>query len=69
MNENIRKRIDTRGAKAEDIKHPGRLTESDILSISPEMAYGWIKQGAWKKRDFVKWLNVFLKCPTKSNEQ
>lgn len=44
--------------KADDIKHKGRLTDSQIADISIDRVYEWIKTGSWKKKDFETWLRV-----------
>ncbi|MCK9369181.1 hypothetical protein M0R04_04520 [Candidatus Dojkabacteria bacterium] len=54
----IQKRIETKGIKAEDIKYHGRLSDEQILSISVESAYMWIRTGEWKCKDFKNWLSL-----------
>lgn len=54
----IQARIETKGIRAEDIKHQGRLTTEQIASISPEMAYMWVSTKSWKMKDFKQWLKA-----------
>ena len=54
--EQVRNRIETKGIRAEDIKHSDRLTDAQIASISVESAYMWVRSGEWKIRDFKTWL-------------
>ena len=56
--EAIRFRIARKGIYAEDIKHAGRLTEDEIATLDTEKVYSWVRQGAWKTKDFNKWLKV-----------
>lgn len=44
--------------KADDIKHKGKLTDDQIASIPHWQVYMWCRVGAWKPRDFEKWLRV-----------
>ncbi len=46
------------GVKADDIKHPNRLTDDQIADIPVEKVYEWVKTGAWKQKDFKRWLKV-----------
>lgn len=57
-NEQIQKRITTKGVQAGDIKHNGRLTELQIYGISKELAFMWVRSGDWKMKDFALWLKV-----------
>jgi hypothetical protein len=41
--------------KAEDIKHKDRLTPEQIGAIPLEQVYEWVRTGAWKQRDFLRW--------------
>lgn len=43
--------------RADDIKHPGRLTPEQISSIPVAIVFEWVKTGKWKKKDFVRWLD------------
>lgn len=54
----IQQRILTKGIRAEDIKHPGRLTDEQIKSIPVDKVYAWVRSADWKQRDFIKWLQV-----------
>lgn len=54
----IRVRIAKKGIYAEDIKHHGRLSEDEIAHLPVEKVYMWLRQGAWKQKDFNKWLKV-----------
>ncbi len=44
--------------RAEDIKHKGRMTDEQIAEIPVDKVYEWVRIGAWKQRDFVKWLKT-----------
>jgi hypothetical protein len=55
----IKRRIETKGVRFDDIRHPGRLTEEDIACIPANDVFYWIKNGNWKMKDFQKWLNSF----------
>lgn len=44
--------------KAEDIKHPNRLTVEQIGDIPSNLVFMWIKTGQWKQKDFNKWLDA-----------
>jgi hypothetical protein len=57
MMDNINGRLTPRIA-ADDIKHKERLTDEQIAAIPVEKVYEWVKTGAWKQRDFKKWLKV-----------
>jgi hypothetical protein len=54
----IRCRIAKKGIYAEDIKHAGRLSEDEIAYLPVDRVYSWLRQGAWKQKDFNKWLKV-----------
>lgn len=54
----IRVRIAKKGIYAEDIKHVGRFTEDEIAYLPVDKVYSWVRQGAWKTKDFNKWLKV-----------
>ena len=54
----IRQRIETKGIRAEDIKHKGRLSISEIGSIPESNVFMWIRAGDWKMKDFNKWLEA-----------
>ena len=54
----IRVRIAKKGIYAEDIRHNGRLSEDEIAYLPVEKVYMWLRQGAWKQKDFNKWLKV-----------
>jgi hypothetical protein len=56
--EEIRCRIAKKGIYAEDIRYAGRLTEDEIAGLPVDKVYSWLKQGAWKHKDFNKWLKV-----------
>lgn len=56
--EQIRVRIAKKGIYAEDIKHEGRLSDDEIAYLDVDKVYSWIRQGAWKQKDFNKWLKV-----------
>lgn len=56
--EAIAYRVATKGVRCEDIRHPGRLSEEDIAGIEPSKVYEWVKTGAWKKKDFMRWLDA-----------
>ena len=56
--EQIRVRIAKKGVYAEDIKYAGRLTDDEIAHLPVDKVYMWVKQGAWKQKDFKKWLKV-----------
>lgn len=51
-------RINTKGIRAEDIKHENLLTDNQIADIEIEQVYQWVRTGAWKQKDFKKWLRV-----------
>ena len=57
-NELVRQRIETKGIRAEDIKHKGRLSISEIDSIPESNVFMWIRAGDWKMKDFNKWLEA-----------
>jgi len=44
--------------KADDIKYPNRLSDDQIAAIPIELIFEWIKIGAWKQKDFKRWLKV-----------
>ena len=54
----IRCRIANKGIYAEDIKHKCRLSDDEIACLDVGKVYSWVRQGAWKPRDFNKWLKV-----------
>lgn len=54
----IRVRIAKKGIYAEDIKYVGRLSEDEIACLPVDKVYMWLRQGAWKQKDFNKWLKV-----------
>jgi hypothetical protein len=54
----VRVRISKKGIYAEDIKHVGRLTEDEIACLPVDRVYMWLRQGAWKQKDFNKWLKT-----------
>ena len=54
----IRVRIAKKGIYAEDIKYAGRLTDDEIAYLPVDRVYMWLRQGAWKQKDFNKWLKV-----------
>ena len=54
----IRVRIAKKGIYADDIKHEGRLSEDEIAYLPIDKVYAWVRQGAWKPKDFNKWLKV-----------
>jgi len=54
----IRVRIAKKGIYAEDIKHVGRLSEDEIACLAVDKVYMWLRQGAWKQKDFNRWLKV-----------
>lgn len=56
--EQIRIRIAKKGIYSEDIKHAGRLTDDEIACLAIEKVYSWVRQGAWKTKDFNRWLKV-----------
>ena len=56
--EQVRVRIARKGIHAEDIKHAGRLTDDEIADLAIDKVYAWVRQGAWKTKDFNKWLKV-----------
>ena len=56
--EQIRVRIAKKGIYAEDIKHSGRLSADEIATLDTEKVYTWVRTGAWKPKDFEKWLKV-----------
>lgn len=56
--EQVRNRIETKGTRAEDIKHKGRLSISEIDSIPESNVFMWIRAGDWKMKDFNKWLEA-----------
>lgn len=56
MNSSVMVRIENGKIRAEDIKHKDRLTQEQIRSISPALAYEWIKSEKWTFKDFKKWL-------------
>lgn len=58
VEEQIRCRIAKKGIYAEDIKHAGRLSDDEIACLSTDKVYAWVRQGAWKPKDFNKWLKV-----------
>lgn len=51
-------RISKKGVRAEDIKHPDLLTTEQIMDIPIVNVYMWVRTGAWKKKDFEKWLRA-----------
>lgn len=56
--EEVRVRIAKKGIIAEDIKHSGRLSDDEIAYLDIEKVYTWVRSGAWKPKDFNKWLRV-----------
>ena len=56
--EQVRCRIAKKGIHADDIKHAGRLTDDEIAYLPVEKVYMWVRQGAWKQKDFNTWLKV-----------
>ena len=54
----IRVRIAKKGIYADDIKHAGRLSVEEIAYLPVDRVYSWLRQGAWKQKDFNKWLKV-----------
>jgi hypothetical protein len=54
----IQSRIDTKGIRAEDIKHANRLTDDEIASIDITNIYQWVRTGQWKQKDFKRWAIV-----------
>lgn len=44
--------------KADDIKHPGRLTDDQIANIPVEHVFMWVRTGAWNQSNFKHWLKV-----------
>lgn len=53
-----RSRIARKGIYAEGIKHAGLLTDDEIATLDVEKVYQWVRQGAWKQKEFKKWLKV-----------
>lgn len=51
-------RIATKGIRARDVHHPGRLTTAQIASIDPATVFCWIRTGEWKFRHFKMWLDA-----------
>lgn len=51
-------RISTKGIRADDIKHENLLSDQQISDIDVERVYEWVRTGAWKQKDFKKWLRV-----------
>jgi hypothetical protein len=51
-------RISTKGIRADDIKHENLLSDEQISDIDVERVYEWVRTGAWKQKDFKKWLRV-----------
>lgn len=51
----MRERVLSKGVRAEDIKHAGLLTDQQIGDIPLHLVYAWVKTGAWKQRDFLRW--------------
>lgn len=58
IEEQIRVRIAKKGIYAEDIRFKNRLTEDEIAYLPIDKIYMWIRQGAWKQKDFNKWLKT-----------
>jgi hypothetical protein len=54
----IRHRILTKGVRAEDIRHHGRLSLEDIQDINTDKVYEWVKTDQWKRKDFNAWLKA-----------
>ncbi len=54
----IRHRILTKGVRAEDIRHHGRLSLEDIQDIHTDKIYAWVKTNQWKLKDFNAWLKA-----------
>ena len=54
----VRRRIDTKGIRSQDIYHNGLLSDDEIASIPCEKVYQWVKTGEWKQKHFLKWLKV-----------
>jgi hypothetical protein len=54
----IRVRITKKGIYAEDIKHVDRLSDDEIAYLPVDKVYAWVRQGAWKTKDFNRWLKV-----------
>lgn len=58
MTDLIRARIESKGIRAEDIKHKNRLTDDEIAAIPVQHVYEWVRTGQWKHKDFKRWLKV-----------
>lgn len=54
----IQARLETKGIRAEDIKHKDRLTDDQIAAIDTVKIYQWIRTGEWKQKGFNRWLKV-----------
>ena len=53
-----RLRISKRGINADDINHPGRLSDDEIANLPISTVYNWVRVGAWKPKQFNMWLKV-----------
>jgi hypothetical protein len=54
----IRGRIAKKGIYAVDIKYANRLTDDEIAYLPVDKVYMWVRTGAWKAKDFNRWLKV-----------
>lgn len=72
----VQARVDSGRIKADDIKHKTLLTPAQVREIPIEHVFMWIREGKWKKKDFMRWLackgidnagnNVFDRFPQDS---
>lgn len=44
--------------RADDIKHANRLSNDEIANIPINRVYEWVRAGAWKTKDFNRWLKA-----------
>ena len=56
--EQIQARISRKGMIAEDIRHPGRLSDDQIADIPIDKVYTWVRSGEWKPKHFNIWLKT-----------
>lgn len=54
-------RIESGKFKADDIKGDV-LSDAQIRSIPLELIYSWVRNGAWKQKDFLKWVEATKKA-------
>lgn len=54
---------------AVQIKSDDILTTEEIANIPIQMVYMWTRSGAWKQKDFIKWLNAVKEIATEEGNE